>query len=93
MRKNKKIKNKQTKFFVWVSIIVFSIIFYLRQQYIIIKIQKEINNLYEELRIEKNKNKELILYFQSLISVERLQNYAKKFNFIPVNQNDYIVVE
>ena len=55
MRKNKKIKNKQTKFFVWVSIIVFSIIFYLRQQYIIIKIQKEINNLSKICKINLEK--------------------------------------
>jgi cell division protein FtsL len=93
MKKYKKERVIQTKFFLGIIILIFFIIFYLRQQYVIIKLQKEINNLYEELIIEKNKNKELNLTFQQLSSIERLQNYAKKLNFVPVNQKDCIIIE
>ena len=93
MKKYKKEKNNKIKIFFGLIILTFFITFYLRQQYIMIKLQKEINNLYNELYVEKNKNKELILTFQSLITSQRLQSYAKKLNFVPVNQNDYIIIK
>ncbi len=93
MKKPKKEKNKKIKIFAGMIILSFLIIFYFRQQYVIIKLQKEINNLCNELYIEKNKNKELVLTFQSLITSQRLENYAKQLNFVPINQNDYIVVK
>jgi cell division protein FtsL len=92
MKKQKK-KNKKFCIIIIVIFTFFITTFYLRQQYIIIRLQKEINGLYEELLIEKNKNKELTLTLQSLINPERLTNYAKKLNFVPVNQKDYIVIE
>jgi len=92
MKKHKKENNVRIYIITGIFLVI-AVLFYLRQQYIIIKLQKEINNLYEQLLVERNRNKELVLTFQALISTQRLQNYAKKLNFVPVKQNDYIFVE
>ncbi|GEM_PF-1941130 len=93
MKKHKKENNVRRIYIITSIFLAIAVLFYLRQQYIIIKLQKEINNLYEQLLVERNRNKELVLTFQALISTQRLQDYAKKLNFVPVKQNDYIFVK
>lgn len=69
------------------------LLFYLRQQYYIIKMEKDITVLYEQIRSIQNENKELVLEIQKLTSAQRLLEYAKKLNFVPVTQNNIEIVE
>lgn len=89
----KRRKKLSAKFISIVTAILFLLLFYLRQQYVIIKLQKEINSLYEQIRIEENKNKQLILELQKLTDIERLKKFAKQLNFAPIKETDIIIIE
>ncbi len=88
-------KRKNKNFSIWMLIVsaILLIIFYLRQQYAILKMQYKINQIYELIQIQENENKKLILSLQKLTDKNRLSELAKSLNFIPPTEKDIIVVE
>lgn len=88
-------QRKNRKLSIWMLVIcgLFLIIFYLRQQYLIVKMQYRINQIYEAIQIQENENKKLILNLQKLTDTNRLSNLAKRLNFTPPTEKDIIVVE
>lgn len=91
MKKNRNLFNVN----IVIAGILFLIIvfFYLRQQYVIIRLEKEINLMYEQLHVEENKYKQLILEIQRLTNIDRLKNLAKELDFIPVKDEDVLIIE
>ncbi|MCX7715999.1 MAG: hypothetical protein N2Z73_01115 [Endomicrobia bacterium] len=90
----KKGKDKKINYnFIIAIIFLIAFFFHLRQQYVIIKLQKEINLMYDQLRIEENENKKLFIEKQKLTNVERLKNIAKNLNFVPIKQEEILIIE
>lgn len=89
-RQGKKYVNK-IGILVLVSLLL--LIFYLRQQYMIIKFQNEISQLYEQISAEESLNKKLEVELQKYTDTEYLKEIAHKLNFVPISNDDVVIVE
>ncbi|MCS7151315.1 MAG: septum formation initiator family protein [Endomicrobia bacterium] len=89
-RQEKKYVNK-IGILVLVSLLL--LIFYLRQQYIIIKLQNEISQLYEQISAEESLNKKLEVELQKYTDPEYLKKIAHKLNFVPISNDDVVIIE
>lgn len=90
--KNKKKKKATYKIFLYLLISIM-FIFYLRQQYLIIKLQNKIKETYENIAVLESENKKLSIEFQKLLSEDRLRALAKEFKFVPITDKDIMVVK
>lgn len=64
--------------------------FYLRQQISIINLQNKIKQMYDEIRILENENKEISLKIQDFLQEENLQKLAEKLGFEPISEKDIV---
>ncbi len=89
----KKQKNRKLPNWVLIILFIFLFIFYLRQQYLIVKMQYNINQIYELIQIEENENKKLLLHLQKLTDTNRLNSLAKSLNLVAPKEEDIIILE
>jgi cell division protein FtsL len=69
---------------------VLIVYFYLRQQISIINLQNKIKQMYDEIRILENENKEISLKIQDFLQEENLQKLAEKLGFEPISEKDIV---
>lgn len=90
MKYKKKKVNLKIFLYLLISILF---IFYLRQQYLMIKLQNKIKETYENIAILESENKKLAVEFQKLLSEERLKSLARELNFVPITEKDVTIIE
>lgn len=90
--KHKKKKKISYKIFLYILISVL-FVFYLRQQYVIIKLQNKIKETYENIAILESENKKLTIEFQKLLNEERLKTLAKELKLVPISEDDITIIE
>jgi len=85
----KNLKNKKFSFLI-LFLFVLIVYFYLRQQISIINLQNKIKQMYDEIRILENENKEISLKIQDFLQEENLQKLAEKLGFEPISEKDIV---
>jgi hypothetical protein len=83
------LKNKKFSFLI-LFLFVLIVYFYLRQQISIINLQNKIKQMYDEIRILENENKEISLKIQDFLQEENLQKLAEKLGFEPISEKDIV---
>lgn len=89
LQQQKNLKNKKFSFLI-LFLFVLIVYFYLRQQISIINLQNKIKQMYDEIRILENENKEISLKIQDFLQEENLQKLAEKLGFEPISEKDIV---
>lgn len=93
MKSGKLTKKRNSNIVLYILLVILSLVFYLRQQYAIVKLQSDISRIYDELTAEEAINKRLKIEFQHYTDPEYLKQYLQKLNFVPISDTDIIVVQ